>query len=49
VRSPGGKIAADVIGTLAAVARVDRANDRIVIAFDRDVPHHPAFAVPFLR
>lgn len=42
-RSSGGRIAAQVLGALASVARIDRQEDRYVVSYDRRVAHRAAF------
>jgi GWxTD domain-containing protein len=42
-RSAAGQIAANILGALAGVARIDRGADKITASFDRSVPHTAAF------
>jgi GWxTD domain-containing protein len=43
-RSAAGRIAAEVVGALAAVARVSGGDDEVVVTFERSAPHAAAFA-----
>jgi GWxTD domain-containing protein len=43
-RTAGGRLAAQLVGALAAAARVDRNDDRMVITYDRVGPPSAAFA-----
>ena len=42
-RSTAGRIAAEIVGALAAVVSVDRRDDRLIVRVDRTVPHANAF------
>ena len=44
LQSSLGKIGAGIMGGLASVARIDRGEDRVTIAFDRTMPYSAAFA-----
>lgn len=43
-RTRTGRIAANIVGALASVARIDRGADSYTATFDRTVPHAAAFA-----
>jgi GWxTD domain-containing protein len=43
-RSAAGQLAANILGALASVARVDRNSDKMTVSFDRNVPHAAAVA-----